>query len=665
MSDGARKVYDIALAEVGYREGSNNSNKYAAPVGVPNNDAWCMTFASWLMLKAGLQDLAPQHCDYTGDARDWFQSRGRLSFFPAVGSQCYMGPNGETHVGFVYAYDETYIYTIEGNTNQTGSPQGDGVYVQKRKRVEPSNSHEPYAYGVPAYAGGTVGADPAHPIAGSVFKAAASVLDGAVTPPPVVDPPPVVPPIVPAGVTATSLLAALAKLPSTVAGGTYATDDGSPSDISIKKTSTGAYWWVADMDIDTDGQDFPESDHNSDRQSDTSFHQSNGLPLNSGTLPFIVIPLPSSRFDYRAAGIKGGDSAIVLYNGKFVYAVFGDEGPTTIIGEASYAAAKALGVQGIPYGGVDSKSVTYIVFPGSTVTPIENLTKVIEKGAANAAALITAAGGVVVTPPPVDPPPVVIPPVEPPVSYVPPPFPNGLVPGGNSPSAKPLQAALKKAGYLSADVAASDTYGPNTRAAVLKFYTAHTPPFFPDDAIGPQGWKVLFTQAYGGTPSGPPVPTPPPTSDGEPAMDMTRTTYGGRTVNQRTKVLLGRAAALYGAAFTLSQGSYNAGGVAASAGTHDGGGVVDVSVSNYNTTQRLAVVKALRQAGFAAWLRTPDEGFAYHIHCNAIGDREMSPSGKSQVVQYFNGTNGLANHAPDSAPASIGRPYPAWAAKYR
>ena len=151
-------------------------------------------------------------------------------------------------------------------------------------------------------------------------------------------------------VTAAALLAALDALPSTVAGGPYATDSGSSANINIMRTSTGAYWWKADMDIDTDGQPFPEQDNNSDRQTQTSFQQSDGKPLNSGKLPFIVIPLPSTRFRYRDAGIRGGDSCIVILNGKFVYAVFGDEGPTGIIGEASYAAAKALGVPGIQIG---------------------------------------------------------------------------------------------------------------------------------------------------------------------------------------------------------------------------------------------------------------------------------------------------------------------------
>jgi hypothetical protein len=161
--------------------------------------------------------------------------------------------------------------------------------------------------------------------------------------------------------------------------------------------------------------------------------------------------------------------------------------------------------------------------------------------------------------------------------------------------------------------------------------------------------------------------TPPGPNDPEPPNDYTRTTYGGKTVNQRTKVML-QTAEKYAQGvttpFTLTQGSYNKGGVAASAGTHDGGGAGDISVAGMSRAQIDSTIQAMRMAGFAAWYRTPAEGFAYHIHFEAIGDKEESPSGAAQVVGLFGGKNGLANNGPDTAPASIGRPFPTWAGKY-
>ncbi|MDR3080468.1 MAG: hypothetical protein LBV60_05990, partial [Streptomyces sp.] len=83
-------------------------------------------------------------------------SRSRFSEYPAVGAQVFFGPGGGTHTGLVYAYDATYIYTIEGNTNTSGSAEGDGVYLKKRARRD----SYVYGYGYPSFAAGIVSADP-------------------------------------------------------------------------------------------------------------------------------------------------------------------------------------------------------------------------------------------------------------------------------------------------------------------------------------------------------------------------------------------------------------------------------------------------------------------------------------------------------------------------
>ncbi len=129
-----------------------------------------------------------------------------------------------------------------------------------------------------------------------------------------------------------------------------------------------------------------------------------------------------------------------------------------------------------------------------------------------------------------------------------------------------------------------------------------------------------------------------------------KTTVSGKTVNTRTKSMLSEAGKRAGITMSLTQGSYNPGGVDASAGTHDGGGVVDVSVSGKSDAQMTAMVKALREVGFAAWHRTPAQGFAHHIHAVAICDTDMSPSAQAQVGDYYRGRNGLASHAADDGP---------------
>lgn len=139
------------------------------------------------------------------------------------------------------------------------------------------------------------------------------------------------------------------------------------------------------------------------------------------------------------------------------------------------------------------------------------------------------------------------------------------------------------------------------------------------------------------------------------------TSHSGNTINQRTFDMIAAAETLVGFDIRVTQGSYNAGGVAASAGTHDGGGAVDISVRDLNTTQRWNLIKALRTVGFAAWLRTPSQGnWPYHIHAIAVGDTDLSTGARNQVADYFVGRNGLASHAADNTPQEYQVPFTWW-----
>ncbi|MCF2530677.1 peptidoglycan-binding protein [Yinghuangia soli] len=163
MSVSAAAVIAAARAEAGYREGYANGHwtnvqKYSPAVpglGWSQGMAWCEVFMSWCFWRTGAGMLAPMTAS-CAHAVAWFKDRGRFSEYPAVGAQIFFGPGGGSHVGLVYAYDATYAYTVEGNTNATGSAEGDGVYLKKRLRRDTYV----YGYGYPAYPGGIVTADP-------------------------------------------------------------------------------------------------------------------------------------------------------------------------------------------------------------------------------------------------------------------------------------------------------------------------------------------------------------------------------------------------------------------------------------------------------------------------------------------------------------------------
>lgn len=120
--------------------------------------------------------------------------------------------------------------------------------------------------------------------------------------------------------------------------------------------------------------------------------------------------------------------------------------------------------------------------------------------------------------------------------------------------------------------------------------------------------------------------------------------HDGNTVDRITHEALKVAERRLGYELTITQGSYqNGSGDPDSAGTHDGGGVVDLI-----SFEALRKVKVLREIGFAAWRRLPSEGdWPEHVHAVLIGNKKLSPSAGRQVTAYLNGRNGLANNGPD------------------
>jgi hypothetical protein len=177
------------------------------------------------------------------------------------------------------------------------------------------------------------------------------------------------------------------------------------------------------------------------------------------------------------------------------------------------------------------------------------------------------------------------------------------------------------------------------------------------------------------TPSITPQPsltlTPEPFGCQNPPDDYTRSEVNGWVLNQRTVSMLENAARLYAgeleiSGYAITQGSYHDNG-AASFGTHLGGGAVDLSVMRKGTYTVLwddvpPLLRALRAAGFAAWLReygelSPDSPI--HIHAIAIGDSELSQAAQEQltgVFGYFRGYSGVPIESGIPEPDRYGGP---------
>lgn len=131
-----------------------------------------------------------------------------------------------------------------------------------------------------------------------------------------------------------------------------------------------------------------------------------------------------------------------------------------------------------------------------------------------------------------------------------------------------------------------------------------------------------------------------------------QTKYGGKTVNNGTRAILEATNVIlqnsphYGREkenMTIVQGSYNGGGVAASAGTHDGGAAFDLTA--FNDKNR---VKVLRLLGTTTNIRpTIRNLWSRHLHGIVVGDGTASRGAKGQVTEYLGGGDGLQGNAKD------------------
>ncbi|MEV5611170.1 glycoside hydrolase family 75 protein [Streptomyces sp. NPDC052225] len=201
---------------------------------------------------------------------------------------------------------------------------------------------------------------------------------------------PAVPAVREGGVRAVDLLAAVRGCRQ-ISHGRYRSDDGARANVPVCATR-GAVHWKADLDVDCDGR----AGRHCNRRTDpfflnaTAYQQSDGRHLSAETLPYIVVPGSSRRWNPYRSGVRGGTVGAIVHRGKVLYAVVGDTGPTDLIGEASYAAARALGINPDPVRGGAGNEVTYILFPGAAARPIENHRSAVAAGEAAARKLLRA-----------------------------------------------------------------------------------------------------------------------------------------------------------------------------------------------------------------------------------------------------------------------------------
>lgn len=142
----ADRAVEIAISEVGVREVGRNRGQrieeYLATVHLDPGDPWCAAFVAWCFARAaaerGVSSPVPgvgavnklwRQCPAT-----WRQAQ------PTVGAIFIHFENPENpyshgHTGLVVSVEDSLCHTVEGNTDNGGSREGDGVYRRVRDKA--------------------------------------------------------------------------------------------------------------------------------------------------------------------------------------------------------------------------------------------------------------------------------------------------------------------------------------------------------------------------------------------------------------------------------------------------------------------------------------------------------------------------------------------------
>lgn len=177
------KLLSIAMAEVGYIEkksksqldnktaniGYKNYTKYARDMdaisgfynGKKQGYSWCDVFTDWCFVQAFGVDEARKLTSQTKGrtlgagckySMNYYKNDGKLYTTPQAGDQIFFYNSARdniAHTGIVYKVDNTYVYTIEGNTRPDPWVVENGGMVCEKKYAK--TSKDIAGYGRPNY----------------------------------------------------------------------------------------------------------------------------------------------------------------------------------------------------------------------------------------------------------------------------------------------------------------------------------------------------------------------------------------------------------------------------------------------------------------------------------------------------------------------------------
>ena len=142
---GRELVIKTYNSQLGVREatGKNDGKQvemYLAQAKSSKGNPWCAAFLAWCFKQAKIETVNSAYSPSWFPVNKTIYARGldRLNrkFTPKQGDVFglyFQNLKRIAHVGFIDTWNQQgYIITVEGNTNEAGSREGDGVYKKRR-----------------------------------------------------------------------------------------------------------------------------------------------------------------------------------------------------------------------------------------------------------------------------------------------------------------------------------------------------------------------------------------------------------------------------------------------------------------------------------------------------------------------------------------------------
>jgi len=135
------QVRNTYLKELGVRENGFNKGdrveEYLRAANLKAGAPWCAAFITWTFKQNNVKAVV------SGYSPNWFvnnvvykrDDNVKRNYVATVGDVFglwFANKNRIAHVGFIDSRQGDYYITVEGNTNEAGSREGDGVYKKRR-----------------------------------------------------------------------------------------------------------------------------------------------------------------------------------------------------------------------------------------------------------------------------------------------------------------------------------------------------------------------------------------------------------------------------------------------------------------------------------------------------------------------------------------------------